>query len=158
MKAKGMFELGVAVLVCVGCAYSEADRRLDEELAKTAAVKGRSELKKAADDVIANHPALTEGQRLRLREIRESASSELDSMNADLLKLRALLLRDVVATSYDDEQVERIKARILKLENRKISVLFGAVERANAVLGHEDEATRRAAREFLLDQHGIKNF
>jgi PBP1b-binding outer membrane lipoprotein LpoB len=141
--------LTLAALALQGCAHSAAERHVDQEVAQETAVKSRSDIGAEAGALIQTAPGLSDDQRARLSAVRASTHAQLDELGAQSLKLRALLVKDLISTDYNEDEVELIKKRIKKLENKRLSVIFGAVEQTNSILGREAAANRRMMDEIF---------
>lgn len=129
--------VAVALLILQGCAHSALEQKLDAKVAAEPAVNSRQELKTEATALIAEIPGLTSEQRTKLRTLRDTTDSQVESIRGRSFKLRAVLVRDLLATNYDDSEVELIKSQLKDLESQRLGVIFGAVEQANDILGRQ---------------------
>ena len=127
----------VGAVALQGCAHSAQEKRLDAKVSQETEVNSKADLQAEASDLIESAPTLSADQRSRLRELRDSTRARLDDLSSNSLKLRAVLIKDLISTQYDEREVELIKSKIRKLENERINTIFGSVEKANKILGHE---------------------
>src|SRR5579862_3939202 len=121
--------------LAAGCAHGDLDHRIDEKLAKEPEAN-RAALQKETAQVIKTAPGLTDEQRAKLEALRKSMRAEADQLRAQSLKLRAVLIADVISPNFDEDEVELIKRRMKALEDQRLSAIFGAVDQANTILGH----------------------
>lgn len=141
-----------AFLFFSGCAAGErasANRQLDEKLARETSVKTRADLRKEATSIITTAPGLTDQQRASLMELRDSSSSETDRLTTLSLKLRSVLVKELLNTNSDPELVDLIKARIKKVEQERVSLFFRTIHGVNTILGRWGSRTERENQEFF---------
>ncbi len=122
------------------CGTSSSQRSVDEKLAAEPAVTSQNDSIKRSDAVIDSAPGLTEKQRNELNIIRESTRVQAASLEQQALKLRQILIKELVATDYNSKnasEVRTIKYKLSKLQNERLNLTFEAIEKAQKVLGHE---------------------
>ena len=124
----------LVVLGLQGCSHGTA-KKLDTKLDQEQSVGTPSELHEQTGELIESAPGLTDVQRKQLLSLRDSTRARLQQLNTDSLKLRSVLIKDVLAEKYDEKEVKLVKKRIKELENKKLSTLFDAIESANKILG-----------------------
>jgi hypothetical protein len=113
---------------------------VDSKLAQTPPVSGPAELRKTTADTIASTPGITEDQRAKLVVIQKTTEGKLDKLRQESLKMRELLIQEVVRTDgYNDNEVNRIKSRLKDVEGKRLTTLFKALDQANDVLGHQTQ-------------------
>jgi hypothetical protein len=72
----------------------------------------------------------------------------MDQIQADSLKLRAVLIREVLSPNYSPTQASIIEKRITKLDKRRTAIIIDTVNEANRILGRMDTLDRQ---QFLWD-------
>ncbi|CAK9252868.1 unnamed protein product [Sphagnum jensenii] len=113
--------------------------QVDSQVAQEGAVQSQSDLHKETKRVIQNAPGLTDQQRSQLAVLRRTTHTQVDQNNQESLKLRAALLKDLVASNYKQDEVDLIKSRMKDLSDKRLSLMFNAVDQANKILGHPAE-------------------
>ncbi|MDR3608576.1 MAG: hypothetical protein P4M08_14530 [Oligoflexia bacterium] len=130
-----------------GCATSALDKKVDAEVAQED-VKTHAELRTESGQLIESTPGLTADQRVKLVALRDATRADLDSLYSQSLKLRAVLIKDLITTNYNEDEVELIKKRIKDNENKRLTVTFNAVEQANKILGRDAQSHRKLVEDF----------
>ena len=127
----------VGAVALQGCAHSAQEKRLDSKVSQETEVNSRADLQTETTDLIDSAATLSADQKGKLRELRDSTRARLDDLSSNSLKLRAVLIKDLISPQYDEREVELIKSKIKKLENERINTIFGSVEQANKILGRQ---------------------
>ena len=127
----------IAAAMMVGCATT--DKKLDQKIqAEGPAIQNRSDLDKEATSLIASSNDLSKEQKTALLVLRDNTSKRLDQMRKESLKLRSLLVKDMLSSNYNADEVNELKDRMRELEHQKLALIFSTVDNANRVLGHGD--------------------
>lgn len=134
-----------------GCAHNALEKHIDDEVAQESAISTHTELRTEANQLIQTAPGLSTKQKALLSSLREVTLSQSDALWEQSLKLRSVLIKDLITTQYNEDEVELIKTRIKDLENRRLSLLFNSVEQANLIMGHDTIANRQIANSFLRE-------
>jgi hypothetical protein len=114
----------MAITLFSSCATKKIDQNVDAKLAQTPPVSGPAELNKDASNTIASAPGITDDQRTKLIVIQKSTEEKLAKLREESLKMRELLIQEVVRTDhYNDNEVNRIKSRLKDME-KSASPLF----------------------------------
>jgi hypothetical protein len=130
----------MAITLFSSCATKKIDQNVDAKLAQTPPVSGPAELNKDASNTIASAPGITDDQRTKLIVIQKSTEEKLAKLREESLKMRELLIQEVVRTDhYNDNEVNRIKSRLKDIENKRLTTLFKGLDQANDVLGHQTQ-------------------
>ncbi len=146
--------VGAIALVSLlgGCAHT-SEKALDDKLARES-VPSLNALNSENKQTIEQAPGLSAEQRKELSSLRKEVQGKIASMRTESLKLRALLVKDLVAPTYDSKEVNLIKERLESVEKKRLSVIFDAVEKANTLLGHEAARNSRIVHDFFYDVPG----
>ena len=139
--------VGVAILT-QGCAHNSLDDRIAAKVSQESTVKHRADLGVEAAQLIASSTSLNEQQKSQLLALQDTVRDKTDSLIGQSLKLRSVLIKDLIS-SYDEDEVALVKKKIKEIEEKRVTVLFDAVERANKILGHEAAANQRMIRNFM---------
>jgi hypothetical protein len=138
------------VLPLVGCA-SNASKNVDDKIWQENGVGSRKDLQEESFRLIHDEPGLSPGQRDRLALLSSTMTQKLDVINLESVRLRSVLMKEVLAPDYKPNEVEVIKTRISGLEARRISTMFNGIEEANSILGRTPVENRRVLRAFITD-------
>jgi hypothetical protein len=125
------------LLLLQGCAHGALEKKIDEKISLETPINSRADLNIEAGSLIQNAPGLTDDQRSRLSVLRVQTSSALAQLTEQSLRLRDLLIHDVVSQSYDPDEVQAIKSRLKGIEEKRLSLMFDSVDQANVILGRE---------------------
>ena len=146
-----------SVLALQGCAHSALEKQVDDKVAQENTVKNHAELQTQANQMIDSSTSLTAEQKSKLSALRTSTRSQTDQMWEQSLKLRSLLVKDLISSSYNEDEAELIKERIKTLEDQRLTVLFGAVDQANKILGHQAAQNQYIVHGFFYEGHGSRD-
>ena len=139
MKSSSLASLAITSFLAIalqGCAHSALETRVDNEVAQESRIKTSSDLRAESAHLIQSAPNLTLDQRSKLTNLRAATEIQIDLARAQSLKLRSVLMKDLISTHYDADEVALIKQKMRDLENKRLSVTFNAVEEANTIMGH----------------------
>jgi ABC-type branched-subunit amino acid transport system ATPase component len=139
-----------------GCAHNAVEKSVDQKLT-TEEPKNRAALAEEAKRSIETAPGLTDEQRKKLTELRASVRTELDSLAGQSAKLRSLLIQDVLASQENPDEVKVVKKRLKSVENKRLAVIFDAVDKANSILGREARANAGLFDDFTGAHDGFGN-
>lgn len=144
--------MSLGLIALQACAHNKTEKQIDEKAAKETQIKTRSDLRNEARSQIENSTLLTGEQKSKLLQLSDSTQSQLDELTSQSLKLRAVLIKDVIDTHYDAKEVTKIKKKIKTVEQNKLSVIFDAVDEANTILGRNASTHQHLIRQFLFER------
>lgn len=154
------YNLGIPCLLVAmalqGCATSSI-HKLDEKLGQEQAVTTRTELRAEAGQTIEKAQGLTPEQRQALESLKTTAGAQIDQYGQQSFKLRAILVKDLISTNYDMDEVNLIKARLSDLEDRRLNVIFDAIAKANTILGRQAALNQPIFRDFIEPRGGSRD-
>lgn len=141
------------------CASSQVEHNLDAKLAATPPVKGRSELRAEVEAMIRSAPDLTPEQRKRLAILEDSAQKQSELLREEVLRLRAVLIQDVLAKNYSEADVNAVKNKLTETEEARLHLFFLTVNNANTILGRWGSKRERQDDQFyhemMLDMMNV---
>jgi len=144
-----MFALG-------GCSHAALDQRINEKVAQESAINNRAELHTEAEKLIETAPGLNAEQRSGLLGLSKATRSQVDLIIATSIKLRSVLIKDLIATNYNEDEVETIKDRLRSLEDKRVSVLFDSIGQANTILGNDAQVHAAIIHAFIDGRSGSR--
>lgn len=158
MKNKRQIFLLLAALSLSGCAHDAEERRLERKIDQTPPISSRGELVARSEKTLESTKDLTPGEKDALRRVHQAYLDENTKLQADSLKLRSILIKDVLGSSrssygYDKDEVALIKARMTALEDQRLSALMKAIREANQILGHWETGGQKVVDEFIDESY-----
>ena len=144
------------LVIMSGCAHAQLEKKVDDKVAQETLVKTRTDLRVESGDLIQTAPGLSDDQRQSLNRLRVETAGQLDSLSLGSLKLRAILIHDLLETPYDEDEVELIKERLTKIEDQRLTTMFSAVTKANQILGRQ-ALQNHALVDGFFDGHGSRD-
>jgi Spy/CpxP family protein refolding chaperone len=136
-----------------GCAETKSDKKLDQKIQQEAPVSSGDQISVEAKQLIMNSSSLTADQKQQLLTLQHDTHVKMDAYREESLKLRAILVQDVAAPSYNPKEVDQVKKRMRKVESARLSVLFDSIEQANKILGR-DIPQRTNVMNDMWEEHG----
>jgi hypothetical protein len=131
------------------------NQKLDEKLAQESNVSDKKELLVETSRVIQTTPNLTLQQREQLKVLKKDIRANLNDLKSQSLRLRAVLVKDVISSQDHADEIELIKKRLHSVEDQRLKVVFSAVERANGILGKTAPDHEQVMREFFNESPGV---
>lgn len=144
--------LGLIVLGLMGCTHGAGDRRLDDKLLHESSVTNQEELRGETRDLLALTKGLTDKQKEKLGTLREISYREMAAIRADTVKLRSILIQDIYSDKYDADEVYLVKSRIRTLDEKRTSLLFDMIDKANGIFGRQAELNRHVIRQLVENE------
>lgn len=148
LKSVAMCMLG---LFLIGCATPSQKKSLDVKVGHEPVSLEEGDEQQQVGWIIQTSPELTEEQRANLLSLRDSTRSKLAELNQDSIKLRAVLVKDIVDPSVKRSEIKLIKRRLRALEDKKLTVLFEAVDRAEKIVGRNWTKAARIYDDFMFN-------
>ncbi len=130
-----------------GC--SSNGKKVDKELAQERAPKNRAELRETSSHLIDEAVNVTPDQKMRLYALQLKVRNEIDEANEESLKLKSLVVKNLISPDYHETKNRVLKSRIKKLEGKKVNLVLDAVDEANKILGRETARNNRILYDFI---------
>lgn len=137
------------------CGTSLSQRSVDEKLAAEPMITSQTELIKKNDEVITSASGLTDSQKIELNTLRNSARIQSASLQQQALKLRQILIKELVASDYDSNNasaVRTIKQKLSNLEKERLNLTFDSIDKAQKILGHEAKNNQQIMINHFFDR------
>jgi hypothetical protein len=116
------------------CAEKELKQKVSSDVAAEPLPASRSDLQKESEALI-NNSQFSDDQKNQLRSLRKDLLSKMQSLNDESLKIRSLLLKEVIAKHGDELEVSALEDKMKDNSQKKLKVLFEAVKKTNRILG-----------------------
>jgi hypothetical protein len=141
MKTRKNKLLAVAALFSslsfAACAHKAIEREVDQKVDQRPAVPNAEALDAHAKEHIEDTPGLTDLQRKELTELRQKTRAEMNSLQEKALKLKALALENAIGKDHNHAELQVIKKQIRKLEERRVTAFFDAIDKSLKILDRE---------------------
>lgn len=147
------FYLGLVLIAAAfgtGCATG-ADKRVDQQVSNEK-IQTNQQLRTEAKQIIEETPGLSPDQRSRLDSLRIQTQNDMAALNAESVKLRAVLIENVFSKKERSVEVKTIKSRLKKVEDKKLEVTFNAVDKAYTILGKQAVDNQRMMIDMLNER------
>lgn len=145
--------LGSPALTSIGCAHkSPQDKQVDRRIVAEPELEGKAALELRNDRALENATGLTPSERQKLTQLRDATRAKLDALSEESLKIRSLLVQDVVNPDSDPSGITLLKNKLKDTENKKVSIYLEGIDQANSVLGrrtHPIEQRERILRNLM---------
>lgn len=133
---------GLLALTFQACTTT-TQKEIDAKVKAEPAVVHRKDLIAEGEMLIEKSPNLTDAQRTKLRQLWHDSKAQSDDLVTKSLQLRAVLIKDLVATPYDDREVNVVKTKLSKVEQDRLAVFLKGVRETNRILGRWGSADER---------------
>lgn len=144
--------LSIGVIALQACAHNKTEKQIEAKTAEETHIRNRTDLHNEVHAQIESSSTLTSDQKTKLHALSESTRASVDELTSKSLKLRSVLLKDVIDSKYNAKEVSKIKKDIKRVEAEKLSVIFAAVDQANAILGRSANDNQHLIRNFLFER------
>ena len=148
-------QLGIALvagfIIVQSCSHA-TQKSVDNKLAQGPEIRSQSELRALTSHTIESAPDLSADQKSELIALRDETQAKTASYQERSLKLRNLLVQEVIAKPYNRAEVDYIKGQIKSLENEKVATIFESVEKANRILGNQAQNHSQAFDEVVSER------
>ena len=132
-----MFLAAVVIVTLHGCATTDAEKTVDRRLAEENSVDTRSELRTETDNLIENAPDLSTDQRVKLSRLRQEITTKTDALARESIKLRSLLVQDLISPAYNDKVTSLVETKLKKVEKERLDLVLDSIKRAKTILGRQ---------------------
>lgn len=135
----------------LACSTGSTNQQVDNELAQQPAVTSVEQFRSEVGAAVKPNSNLSTDQKDKLSGLQKRVQIDMDRIRNESWKLRALLVKDLVGSNYNEDKIENIKFRIKALEEERLSSIFGAINEANSILGRDSEVKRHVMGQMWVD-------
>lgn len=143
----------IGLVTSHGCAHARPEeKQVERRIAAEPEVKDRAALEARNTQTIENAGDLTFAEREKLLNLRDTNRARIAALTEESLKIRSLLVKDLVNPDYDPQEVALLKKKLKDTESKKVAVYFEGLDQANTILGRENhpiEQRERIIRDFM---------
>lgn len=138
----------LSLLITNGCTSKVVEKELNQKVLQEKSIRNQTDLTNESDRALNMDGQLTAIQKQQLRDLKNETRILSAEQNSESLKLRSVLMKDLLAANYNRPEITLIKNKLKKVESKKVEILFSAVEKANIILGREIYKHERYLREM----------
>lgn len=110
-------------------------KSLDERIAEEQITDGAEALREETAQNIQNDPDLSANQKTKLLDLQKATTEKMRQLHIDSLKLKSVLSKSLFGPDYNERDIQILKRRIVKNDNKKLDVMFEALDEAKKILG-----------------------
>lgn len=130
-----LIPLTIAVaFALLGCA-TPAQKRVDKAVKQESGVSSQAELYKKGHQAILNSPGATKEQREKMLSLYSRTGQEIAAIRSEMGKLKGVLFRNLMNPKSKETDLNVIKRRLSRLNQRKLDVMFDALADSRKILG-----------------------
>lgn len=142
-----MFKFIITLAVAVsalGCSTPQKseDEKLTAKIKEQAPADSPQQIAMRAAEAFSNAPGLTAEQKLKLHAIYTRVYSESMTIRRDIGQSKSLLFMTVANADYKSADVTKLKQKIVALDQRRLKLMFDALEEVQGVIGKGIEAEK----------------
>ena len=127
-------------------------------MSEESSINSQADLNAEATHQIEKAENISEEQRSQLLALREKTRAQTLEQNKESLRLKSVLVKELLSTDYDRKEVAGLKRKIRKTDDRKLSILLDSIQKTNVILGRQALSNRDGrdydfiVRDFNFDQ------
>lgn len=133
------------------CASSAQNQVLDQKVAQESSITTSQALEQKQAELISHTSNLSADQRQKLDALRQQTHDKLAAISAESAKLRAVLIKDMLAEKPNAKEVAAIKKRLKKLSDNRLDTIFDAANQTNELIGRNGMLRDAMDVQFLED-------
>ncbi len=162
MQLKNYLLVAGTGLLILSCSQKSVENKLEDKVSSQSKVSDSKELQGEVKDLI-DDSHLQAQQKTQLRTLQANTDAQLQNFREESLKLRAVLIKDVLSTKkYDRSEVLLIQRKMENIEKQRLALIFKVIDQANKIMGREtdSEESERIMNHaiFTHDSVGHDNF
>lgn len=134
----------MSTLVVSSCMSSQKaeDETLTAQIKEQAPADSPQQIAMRAAEAFSNAPGLTAEQKLKLHALYTRVYSESMAIRRDIGQSKSLLFMTVANKDYKSVDVTKLKEKIVKLDQRRLKIMFDALEDVQKIVGKGIEAEK----------------
>lgn len=117
------------------CATSKSNQALNEKVSEEKSVQTRDQLNAEVKQTIDNNTAISPEKKAQLEAIRADYLTKSDDLYKESIKLRSVLIKDIASQQEHVGEIKLIKARLREIADKRLTLLFKAIDDSNVALG-----------------------
>lgn len=140
LRTLHFFVLLLALASFQACSHGSSDQasnQVDNKVAQQDNIQSRNDLSKQTQNSIQTAPGLTADQRSQLEAVRSTTQAKVNALSTESLRLRSVLVSDLLAQDYNAAEVSLVKKKIKAAEEKRLTIIFDAVDKVKKILGRQ---------------------
>ncbi|MGZ3650202.1 MAG: hypothetical protein ACXVB9_20530 [Bdellovibrionota bacterium] len=133
------------------CASSAQNKQLDAKVAAETDVPSGKALNEKESKIVSNTSGLSADQKEKLDALRQHVHDKLSAIAAESVKLRSVLIKDVLTDKPNHKEISAVKHRLAKLSDQRLDTIFDAANQTNELLGRNGMLREAMDIQFLED-------
>ena len=139
------------ILFFTSCSSKQVEIDITEAKKSISAPQNFKELLKRKREILNNSKNLSLEQKERLLNLQEHTLGGINDSNTEIRKYKIILFKHLAENKYDEKKVKVLKRRIKEYHDRKLNLMFVAIDEAKNILGvdfknYQDDIVDRAMR------------
>jgi Spy/CpxP family protein refolding chaperone len=124
--------------LALGCA-SSAEKEVETQVSQEKPATAPGEVAGRGRDAIMNSKSLNEEQKKKIVDLMAKVQVENNTLKEETTKLKMTLFKSIAEGGYKAEQVNVMKSKLQKLENKKMDLMFSSLDQVKDILGVPDK-------------------
>lgn len=129
-------------LLLVGCAQKAVEKQVEQKLTQEVKVKSEEDLRIESEQMILNSN-LQQEQKDQLLATRRNWTQKSMELRDESLRLRSLLLKDLLNPAYNRKEAQVIQKKLKKNEQKRVALLLESIRKTDKILGRGPSAEDR---------------
>jgi len=133
------------------CASSAQNKQLDAKVAAETDVTSGKTLNEKESQIVKRTSGLSAEQKEKLDALRQQVHDKLSAIAAESVKLRSVLIKDVLTEKPNHKEISAVKHRLAKLSDERLDTIFDAANQTNELIGRNGMLRDAMDIQFLED-------
>lgn len=132
----------LVLFTLVSCSTKSDQQKLDAKTQQETSVSDAPSLGRTIVEVIQSSETLTVAQKKELEVIIDANRALADSLKAESYKLRAVLIKELLAGKANKKEVRLIEKNIRRVEKARLKNTFDTVKKITSIVSQESDKHR----------------
>ena len=128
-------------LLLFGACATPASKRVDAKMQREEGTRTQAELRQKGYQEILNSKKLSKAQREQMLKLYAETQMEVANVRQRMGKLKGVLFKTLFNPKSKESDISEVKARLGRLNDRKLDIMFDALASARNILGRELDET-----------------
>jgi hypothetical protein len=128
----------IMTVLLASCAEKEVEKNIEKKISQETQINTQADLNLETNQLLENMKGVTETQRAELIALREKTRLQSQDLTKESLRMRSVLIKELLSTHYNQAEVSLIKNKIKKTDEKKLNIFLEAVTASNKILGREN--------------------
>ena len=138
-----LYMLVVCGILISACSQMAVEKDIAQKVNQESNINTQADLNTESASLIETAPNLTDKQRGELIVLRESFRSETKALTIESLRLRSVLMKELLSADYRQAEVNTLKNKIKKAEDKKLAIMMDSIKKTNLILGRQAKVNLR---------------